>query len=202
MRVLVAYEVSGVVRDAFIAAGHDAMSCDLSPTTSPGPHHTGHMWDLWATGQTWDLVVAHPPCTYLCNSGVRWLHTRPERWALMEDAAWTFRMALEDPPAPRVCVENPVMHRYAREIVGERPTQTIQPWQFGEDASKRTGLWLRNLPPLVATDVLIRDRYANQTPSGQNRLGPSPTRAAERARTYPGIAAAMAEQWGGVNGAP
>lgn len=198
MRVLVVCEVSGVVRDAFRARGHDAWSCDVQPTQAPGPHHVGTMWGLFGHGQVWDLIIAHPPCTYLSNSGVRWLHTRPGRWRLMEDAARAFRVTLEDAPAPRVCVENPIMHGYAREIVGSRPTQTVQPWQFGEDASKRTGLWLRNLPALVPTNVVKRDRYANQTPSGQNRLGPSPTRAAERARTYPGIADAMAEQWGNL----
>lgn len=194
MRVLVACEFSGVVRDAFRALGHDALSCDLLPTERPGPHHQGDVRDLLDGG--WDLMVAHPPCQYLANSGVRWLHTTPGRWGLMEEGARFFRQLL-NAPVPCLAVENPVMHRYARDLVGGRATQTVQPWQFGEDAAKRTGLWLRGLPPLRPTNVLVKARYANQTPSGQNKLGPSPERAANRARTYPGIAAAMAAQWGG-----
>lgn len=204
LRVLVACEFSGVVRDAFIARGHDAMSCDLLPTERPGPHHVGDVREV--LGEGWDLMVAHPPCTYLANSGVRWLYgkdggteSRDEtRWAAMEAGAAFFRALLEA-PIPRIAVENPVMHRYARELVGSVATQTIQPWEFGHPESKRTGLWLRGLPPLLPTAILTKPtsgHWDNQTPSGQNRLGPSEHRWAERSKTYQGIADAMAQQWG------
>lgn len=192
--MLVACEFSGIVRDAFIAQGHDAMSVDLLPTERPGPHYQGDVAQI-LSGEVFDLMVAHPPCQYLANSGVRWLKDNRTRWIDMEYAAWFFRRLLEA-PVPRVAVENPVMHKYAVNLIGRKHDQTIQPWQFGEDASKRTCLWLRGLPPLEPTEILKKERYANQTPSGQNKLGPSPDRAKERARTYPGIAAAMAEQWG------
>jgi hypothetical protein len=113
----------------------------------------------------------------------------------MRDGAEFFRLLL-NAPIPKIAIENPVMHGYAKEIIGQTYTQTIQPWQFGEDASKRTCLWLKNLPALVPTDVLVKNRYANQTPSGQNNLGPSADRWKERSTTYQGIANAMAEQWG------
>lgn len=149
MRVLVACEFSGAVRDAFIALGHDAMSCDLLPTEAPGPHHEGDVRDV--LGNSWDLMVAHPPCTYLTNSGVRWLHTKPGRWEQMREGAEFFRELL-NAPIPRVAVENPIMHGYAREIVGRRADQIIHPWQFGHLESKATGLWLRGLPPLISTE--------------------------------------------------
>lgn len=195
LRVLVACEFSGVVRDAFLAKGHDAVSCDLLPTESPGPHIEGDVLGVIEDG--WDLMVAHPPCTYLCNSGVRWLHERPGRWAKMEAGASFFRALLEA-PVSHIAIENPVMHGYARELVGRGPDQCVQPWEFGEDASKRTCFWLRALPPLLPTDVVVpaSGRYGNQTASGQNRLAPSPDRWKERSRFYPGMAAAMADQWG------
>lgn len=204
MRVLIACEYSGIVRDAFRALGHEAMSCDILPTEAPGPHYEGPVEHVIDWG--WDLVIAHPPCTYLCNSGVRWLFGRgqkgaerdAERWRQMEAAAAFFRMFL-DLPCPRVAVENPVMHRYAREIVGRGPDQTIQPYQHGHPESKRTGLWIRGLPLLTPTALLERPasgRWENQTPTGQNKLGPSANRSHERSRTYAGIARAMAEQWG------
>jgi hypothetical protein len=195
MRVLVACEFSGRVRDAFIAAGHDATSCDLLPTETPGPHIEGSVLDVIADG--WDLMVAHPPCTYLANSGVQWLHTRPGRWELMEEGA-EFFLALLNAPIPRVAVENPVPHRYARELIG-RPTQYVQPYEFGVLETKRTGLWLRNLPPLVATydgreetfARPARDRMPGWWGGGGNaRSGHA------RSVTSPGIAAAMADQWG------
>jgi hypothetical protein len=192
MKILIACEYSGTVRDAFARKGHDATSCDLLPTMTPGKHYQGSVTDI--IGDGWDMMIAHPPCTYLANSGVSWLNRIPGRWDQMRDGEF-FRLLL-NAPIPKIAIENPVMHGYAKEIIGQTYTQTIQPWQFGEDASKRTCLWLKNLPALVPTDVLVKNRYANQTPSGQNNLGPSADRWKERSTTYQGIANAMAEQWG------
>ena len=212
VRVLVACEFSGVVRDAFRAHGHDAWSCDLLPSESdPQWHiladHDLHLLDVVEQG--WDLMIAHPPCTYLCNSGVLRLYkggkkvNGPDdrRWADMREAA-RFFIALLNAPIKRICVENPVMHGYAREIVGAGYAQRIQPYHFGADASKGTCLWLKNLPPLKGTAYVAPrvvnglPRWANQTDSNQNRLGPSPDRWKLRSRTYQGIADAMASQWG------
>ena len=215
-RVLVACERSGIVREAFRAAGCDAWSCDVEPAEDGSAFHlqcsaedalalvydpSEERYD-WRTGRRdaapWALLVAHPPYTYLCSSGLHWNVRRPGREA--ETArALAFARFLLDAPVPRVCVENPV----GRIGTAIRPAdQYVQPWQFGHDASKRTGLWLRGLPRLVATGPVIaprmvagRPRWGNQTDSGQNRLGPSERRAMERARTYPGIARAMAAQW-------
>jgi hypothetical protein len=189
----VACEFSGAVRDAFRALGHDAWSCDLLPAEAPGPHIQGDV--LQALGEGWDLMIAHPPCTYLASSGLHWNTRRPERAALTEEAL-AFVLALADAPIPRIAVENPIGCLSTR---WRKPDQIIQPWQFGHDASKATCLWLKGLPPLQPTDVLPGGRTArraNQTASGQNRLGPSPTRWKERSVTYAGIARAMAEQWG------
>lgn len=185
MRVLVACEFSGVVRDAFRAAGHDAWSCDVLPAELGGPHIQADV--LGVLGWGWDLMVAHPPCTYLANSGVRWLHERDGRFADME-AACAFFCALLNAPIARVAVENPVPHKYARAIVGTY-SQTIQPWQFGHGETKRTCLWLRGLPALVPTDV-VDGREARV-----HRMAPGPDRWRERSRFYPGIARAMAAQW-------
>lgn len=199
MKVLIACEISGVVRDAFRAQGHEAWSCDIEKSDSPY-HLACDVRSLLI--QDWDLMIAHPPCQYLCNSGVRWLQTEEGRRDKMIKAALFFRLFL-DAPIPRIAVENPVMHGYATPIVGRKQDFTIQPYQFGEDASKRTGFWLKNLPRLKPTQYVEpritadgKKRWANQTDSGQNRLGPSKGRAAERAKTYPGIAKAIAEQWG------
>ena len=186
MRVLVACEYSGIVRDAFTAAGHYAMSADLLPTESPGPHRQGDVVGLLDDG--WDLMVAHPPCTYLTNSGVRWLHERPERWARLDEGAAFFR-ALLNAPIPRIAVENPVPHRYAVERIGRTYDQTIQPWQFGHGETKRTCLWLKGLPPLAPTKV-VSGREARV-----HLMPPGPDRQKERSRFFAGIAAAMAEQW-------
>lgn len=190
MRVLVACEYSGRVRDAFLARGHDAVSCDLLPTESPGPHIQGDVSD--ALKQPWDLVVAHPPCTRLCNSGVRWLAER-DLWGDMREACAFFLQCL-NANAPRVAVENPVMHKYAREIIGRGPDFTVQPWQFGDPAKKRTCFWTRGLPPLQPTS----DMTADQAKPDCHYASPGPDRWRERSRTYPGIAAAIAEQWGSV----
>lgn len=193
MRILVACEYSGAVRDAFIALGHDAVSCDLLPSDRPGPHHVGDVRDLLGGG--WDLMVAFPPCTFLCSSGLHWNSRVPGRAAQTEDALAFVRVLL-DAPIPRIAVENPVGCISTRI---RRPSQIIQPWQFGHPESKTTCLWLSGLPPLAPTDVLplpVRGRWANQTASGQNRLGPSPDRWKLRAATYSGVARAMAAQWG------
>jgi hypothetical protein len=196
VRVLVACEFSGVVRDSFIRHGHDAISADLLPTETPGPHYEGDARDLLDDG--FDLLIAHPPCTYLAASGTHHLWRDLDRWDRMVEAAALFRDFLHA-PIERIAVENPVMHGHALREIGRKPTQSIQPWEYGADASKQTCLWLRGLPLLRPTKYVVRRRYANQTPSGQNRLGQhSPERAKERAKTYPGIAEAMATQWTGV----
>ena len=201
MRVLVACEYSGAVRDAFRARGHDAMSCDLLPTDVPGPHYQGDVFDV--IGDGWDLMVAHPPCTYLSSSGLHWNGRVEGRAAKTEDAL-AFVRALLEAPIPRIAVENPVG------CIGTRirkADQTIQPHQFGDDASKATCLWLKNLPLLTPTAsvpgriVNGRPRWANQTDGGQNRLAPSADRWKLRSATFPGIAAAMADQWGNPDAA-
>ena len=196
LRVLVACEYSGVVRRAFIARGCDAWSCDLLPSEDGSNRHIrGDARDLLHDG--WDLLmVAHPPCTRLCNSGVRWLHTPPPgktagqmELELREGAA--LFSAFWNAPIPRVAVENPVMHGHAKRLIENyaEPAQSVQPWQFGHGETKRTCLWLRGLPPLKPTNVVAgREQRVHRMP-------PSPTRWKERSRFYPGIAAAMAEQW-------
>jgi hypothetical protein len=185
MRVAVLCEFSGVVRDAFIRHGHDAVSCDLLPTEAPGPHIEGdcrdHDWS-WA-----DIVIAHPPCTRLCNSGVRWLGER-NLWGDMREAALFFNWCIDQ--GKSCACENPIMHKHAVEIIGRRQDQIIQPWQFGHGETKATGLWLRGLPPLETT---------NEVPGREarvHRVAPSLDRWKVRSRTFPGIAEAMAVQWG------
>ncbi len=254
IKVLVACEYSGKVRDAFIAAGHEAMSCDLLPTDAPGPHYQGDVRDVLYDG--WDLMVAHPPCTYLSVSGMHWTTRGLRDPKLTEDALDFVRLLLEA-PIKHIAVENPVSVISSRI---RKPNQIIHPWMFGHDASKKTCLWLKNLPLLVpyypsivppkgwqrvmaAADMLECDHcgepfcpehnkhyadcdcigphedevtfkmiegvdfatrispppkplWANQTPSGQNKLGPSADRWKIRSETYEGIAKAMAEQWG------
>lgn len=190
MRVLIACEYSGRVRDAFSAEGHDAVSCDLLPTESPGPHIQGDVRSI--LGEDWDLVIAHPPCTRLCNSGVRWLHER-DLWGDMREAAKFFLECL-NAPAPRVAVENPVMHKYAREIVGRGPDFTVQPWQFGDNEKKRTCFWTKGLPPLRPTSNLD----GSDARARCHRMPPGPDRWKARSTTYPGIAKAMATQWGAL----
>ena len=188
MRVLVACEYSGRVRDAFIAQGHDAISCDLLPTDAPGPHHQGDVRDMLR--QPWDLIIAHPPCTRLCNSGVRWLAER-DLWAEMREGAAFFLDCL-NANAPRVAVENPVMHRYARAIIGRGPDFTVQPWQFGDDFKKRTCFWTRGLSPLTPTSNLD----GSTARADCHTATPGPDRWKIRSTTYQGIADAMAAQWG------
>lgn len=200
MRVLVACEFSGTVRQAFRALGHDAWSCDLLPAADGSDYHLQGDALEWAQGDPWDLMVAHPPCTYLASSGLHWNARRPER-AVLTDQAVVFVRALAAVPIPRVAIENPIGALSSR---WRKPDQIIHPWQFGHDASKATCLWLRGLPLLTPTDVLPGGktaRRANQTASGQNKLPPSPDRWKLRSLTYPGIAQAMAAQWGGATDA-
>lgn len=187
MKVLVACEYSGIVRDAFLARGHEALSCDILPTESPGPHYQGDVRDLLLLGRYWDLIVAHPPCTRLTNAGVRWLHER-HLWAELDEACEFFRLFL-DHPCPRIAIENPIPHKYAIERIGRKHDQVLQPWQFGHGETKAICLWLKGLPPLVPTDV-VEGREARV-----HRMPPGPERAKERSRFFPGVAAAMAEQW-------
>lgn len=198
MRVLVACEYSGAVRDAFRALGHDAMSCDLLPTDVPGPHHQGDVRDVLGLG--WDLMVAHPPCTYLCSSGLHWNKRVPGREEKTAEALDFVRLLL-DAPIKRIALENPI-GRIGTAI--RKADQTVQPWQFGHDASKSTSLWLKNLTPLQPTRFVEprmvdgKPRWANQTDSGQNKLSPSADRWKLRSETFAGIAQAMATQWGGL----
>lgn len=211
LRVLIACEFSGTVRRAFEALGHDAYSCDLRADERGSNRHIrddvrnviGDGWDL--------LVVAHPPCTRLCNSGVRWLttpppgRTRAELWAELEEGAALFS-DLWNAPVPRIACENPVMHRHAKErIRNYRPAaQFVQPWHFGDWETKATGLWLRGLPPLVPTFATLEAariglglEHDAKPVDRVHKMAPGADREKERSRFFPGIAAAMAEQWGG-----
>ena len=196
MRVLVACESSGAVRDAFRARGHFAMSCDLLPTEQPGPHHQGDIRDL--LGQEWDLLIAHPPCTYLSVSGMHWT-TRGLRDPKLTEDALDFVRLFMNAPIEYIAIENPVSVISSRI---RKPDQIIQPYQFGHDASKKTCLWLKGLPLLKPTQMIAprivngKQRWANQTDSGQNKLPPSKNRWKLRSKTYEGIADAMAAQWG------
>lgn len=198
MKVLVACEFSGVVRDAFRAVGHDAWSCDLLPSESdPAFHIQGDVLEVIGDFGTWEMMIAHPPCTYLANSGVRWLYGGKGqtkdlvRWKLMEDAARFFKK-LWDAPIPHIVMENPIMHHHALKMAayGVKPDQVIQPWQFGHPETKATCLWLKNCAPLKPTKIVEGRRPRVHFAS------PSPDRWKERSRTLPGIAAAMANQWG------
>lgn len=193
MKVLVACEYSGKVRDAFAQNGHFAMSCDLLPSDSPGLHWQGDVQEI--LNQGWDLMIAHPPCTYLAVSGMHWT-TRGLRDPQLTEDALDFVRLLMNAPIDRIAIENPISVISTRI---RKPDQIIQPWQFGHDASKKTCLWLKNLPCLQPTNVLPggdKARRANQTTSGQNKLPPSKDRWKLRSETYQGIAKAMADQWG------
>lgn len=191
MRVLVACEYSGKVRDAFIKVGHDAISCDLLPTDSPGPHYQGDVRLILKDG--WDLMVAHPPCTHLAVSGARWFKDKQ----VEQVAALDFVRLLLAAPIPRIALENPVSIISSRI---RRPDQIIQPWQFGHEATKTTCLWLKNLPLLQPTNIVGKgSRHVTKSgkslPSWYN-LPPSDHRWKVRSETFYGIAAAMAAQWG------
>jgi len=207
MRVLIGCETSGVVRRAFAALGHDAWSVDLLPSEDRNNKHIiGDVRDYLHDG--WELLaVMHPPCTRLCNSGVRWLHIPPsgksldDIWEELDKGAALFS-ACWNAPIKRVAVENPVMHRYARErIENYQKPQIVQPWWFGDPAFKATGLYLRNLPALTPTNKLVPPKSGTPEHAAWSRVhraSPGPDRWRERSRTYEGIADAMAMQWGGA----
>lgn len=198
MNVLVACEYSGRVRDAFTRAGHFAMSCDLLPTDSPGLHYQGDVTEI--LNMNWDLMIAHPPCTYLSVSGMHWT-TRGLRDPQLTEDALDFVRLLMDAPVPRIAIENPISVISSRI---RKPDQIIHPYHFGHDASKATCLWLKNLPELTHTHIIEpriingKKRWGNQTDSGQNKLGPSDDRWKIRSETFQGIADAMATQWGSL----
>lgn len=196
MRVLVACEFSGVVREAFRKAGHEAYSCDILPAADGSKHHFQEdvLKLLRRRGlPKWDLMIAHPPCTYLCNSGVRWLYDgdrfNEERWAAMQKGA-AFFLSLLGAKVPRIAVENPVMHGHAKAIIAQEFGQSVQPWQFGHGEVKRTCFWLKNLPPLKPTNI-VPGREARV-----HKMSPGENRGLLRSITYQGIADAMAAQWG------
>ena len=184
MKILIACEFSGRVRDAFIAKGHDAMSCDLLPTDLPGPHYQGDVFDV--LDYPWELAIFHPPCTHLAVSGAR--HFRDKRMDGRQQAAISFFMRLAKADIPAICIENPVS---IMSSVYRKPDQIIQPWQFGHGETKATCLWLKGLPLLVPTDV-VDGREARI-----HRMPPSADRWKDRSMTYQGVANAMAAQWSG-----
>lgn len=185
MRVLVACEFSGIVRDAFASLGHEAISCDLLENELTGRqfHYQGDVRDILDKG--WDLMIAHPPCTHLAVSGARWFKDKQKE----QEEALAFVRQLLNAPVPRICVENPVSIISSKI---KKPDQIIQPWMFGHGETKATCLWLKNLPKLIPTNI-VEGRLDRV-----HKLGPSPDRWKERSRTYLGIAKAMAEQWGGL----
>lgn len=199
MRVLVACEREGRVRDAFRLRGHDAWSCDLEPGEGEYKRYHYRTDVRNVLHDSWDLLIAHPPCTFLANSGVRWLYEDDSRWDKLADAIKLF-VTIKAAPVPLICIENPIPHRFAVEGIRYsqgigRYDQLIQPWQFGHPESKATCLWLRGLPKLVPTKI-VPGPYAQRC----WRMAPGPERARERSKTYWGIADAMASQWGGHNG--
>lgn len=204
--MLVACEYSGIVRDAFRKRGHTALSCDLLSSDAPGPHWRGDVVEVLE--EPWDLVIAHPPCTYLANSGVRFLHEPDQeepfkrgkpRWAAMKEAAAFFNLFL-DCQAPMVCVENPIMHGYGQALLRRKYSQIVQPWMFGHKQTKATCLWLRGLPVLQQTTSLKEETM--KLPPAERmllaNLGPSVDRGKLRSKTFQGVADAMADQWGGL----
>ncbi len=207
MRVLIACEYSGRVRDAFIKRGHYAMSCDLLPSETPGPHYQGDVRDMIDAirmcSMGFDLMIAHPPCTRLANSGVRWLHKPPsgktiEQMWIDLDAAVDFYNSLRDLPIARKALENPIMHRYARERLGNVARHVVQPWWFGDHAFKDTGFELIGLPKLTPTNKLTPPKIGTDEHkkwSWIHRAPPSADRWKQRSRTFFGIADAMAAQW-------
>jgi len=187
MKVLVGCNKSGREAMAFKKLGHDAWTCDILPAEYEGNHIQDDVLNHLNDG--WDMGIFNPDCTYLANSGVCWLYIREGRWEKMREAALFFKRLL-DADIPMIAVENPIPHKFALEIIGRKYDQIIQPWWFGEGETKATCLWLKNLPPLIAT--LVHPGRIQRL----HRLPPSPERKTIRSRTYQGIAGAMAEQWG------
>ena len=222
MSLLIACEYSGRVRDAFHEKGYEAISCDLLPSETSGEHYQGNVLDLLGLSKPrkysastpqviprkFNSMIAFPPCTYLCNSGVRWLFNEDgsrnkERWSLMEQGARFFK-SLWEAPIPHICIENPVMHKYAKEIIfgntGKNYSQIIHPWMFGHTEKKATCLFLKGLPPLAETNNVKKETDALPIKDQQkiHYMSPGPARWRERSRTYAGIARAMADQWQGI----
>lgn len=222
LKILIACEFSGLVRDAFIAEGHDAVSCDFLPTERPGPHHQGDVLEILNDG--WDMMIAHPTCTRLTNAGVRWLIEPPSKlapwqykpdvvaayaamdrtkrlafmWSELREGADFYRK-LRDAKIPYKAIENPIMHCHAREMIQPGPRQIVQPWYFGDPFFKATGFELVNLPNLISTNRLTppakgSDEFKKW--SSVHLASPGPNRAKERSRFFPGLAKAMAKQWG------
>lgn len=195
MRVLVACEFSGIVREAFKPYCDFVLSCDLLPSEIKGNHYQGDVKDILY--DDWDLLIAFPPCTFLCSSGMHWNHRKPERWKQTQKALALF-YTFVNAPIEKIAIENPVGILSSQY---RKPDQIIQPYQYGDDASKATCLWLKNLPRLQPTQYVNPRfvngacRWSNQTDSGQNKLSESENRAMERSKTYNGIAKAMASQW-------
>lgn len=194
MRVLIGCEESQVICEAFINAGHDAMSCDLNYPGAKGlPHYQGDVRDLF--GEKFDLFIVHPECTRLCNSGVRWLAER-NLWDDMRQAAEFFRECL-NAPFPKIAAENPIPHKYALEIIGRKYDQVIHPSMFGHMEQKATCLWLKNLEPLTATNDVYKEMM--KLPKSERErvhyMSPGPERRKLRSRTLPGVGQAMAAQW-------
>lgn len=194
LNILVACERSGVFRDALIALGHNAVSCDLYPSRRPGPHHTGDVRNILY--RSWDALIAHPVCRYMANSGVRWLHERPERWAEMEKGVEFFLLFENARHIPKRAVENPVLHGHALNLIGRKADQYVQPHWFGDPFKKATGWWLTGLPKLKRTHNL--SDYAPSTIKAEVHLmAPGQDREEKRSQTYPHHAAAAALQWFG-----
>lgn len=197
MKVLVACEFSGRVREAFAKRGHDATSCDLLETEIPGKHYIGNVQDI--LNNEWDLIIAHPPCTFMAQSGVQWLSKDPGRKEKMIEAVNFFNLFLAH-PCKHIAIENPIMHSYAKNLLHEQKpwTQKIQPYMFGHLETKATCLWLKNLPKLKVTDN-VESKLIGMKKSDKEKVfwePPGPDRWKNRSRTYSGIAEAMAEQWG------
>jgi len=197
MNILIACEESGAVRNAFIAKGHNAISCDILPTSSPGPHIQGDVLELLK--YKWDMIIAHPPCTYLSNSGVCHLYNKDgsekkDRWLKLRMAVAFFK-AIEGSDCEKICIENPIPHKYG---IGKTYNQLIQPWMFGHAESKATCLWLKGIPKLKETNN-VKDQWKalpKREAQRMHYLSPGPERAKLRSKTYIGIAEAMASQWG------
>lgn len=211
MKVLIGGEYSGTIRNAFSKLGHEAWSCDLNPTTSPGNHFKCNWWEV--IDQDWDLGIFHPTCTYMANSGAKHLFKdrkktgglNTDRWTQMGLDAWEFWKLLNNAPIKHLAVENPIMLGYAQLMVGSKPTQIIQPWQYGHEQMKATGLWLKGLPKLVPTDIVgppPEDKEERKAWQDIHFMAPTKDpeeRRMARSKTFQGIADAMAIQWGALH---
>ena len=201
MKILIACEYSGIVRDAFIKKGHDAISCDLLPTDRPGPHYQGDVFDIIDDG--FDMMIAHPPCTRLANSGVRWLHVPPktktfdEMWLDLYEGV-EFYKRIRAAKIPKKAIENPIMHKYATAMIGKIKRHIVQPWWFGDEAFKATGFELAGLPALNPSNKLNPPKIGTEEHkkwSSIHMMSPGAERAKLRSTTFLGMADAMADQW-------